>query len=108
MTEPIVEVRQTREGGPYEHHASRGFARSRVVQIDREWEVLVDGEVAGKVLYRLFTRERRSKGKRYVNARWRSPGWGIIETGTSYCQEVRSRKEGVELLVHNHSRKRAD
>ena len=65
------------------------------------WDVVLDGEVIGRVRKAMITRERRSPGKRYVNARWQSPGWRYYRPGmvSSNGLECQSRTHGVERIL---------
>lgn len=67
-----------------------------------KFEVLLDGLPIGIVERVMLTRERRTPGRRYVNARWQSPGWRYRPGATPYGwggREVPSRREGVERLL---------
>lgn len=57
------------------------------------YEVLVDGTVVGKVLQETRTCERRTRGARYVNARWTGakPEWKAQAAGSG--RSVRGRRE---------------
>lgn len=101
MTEPIV--RLTKEGRPIEHRGPRAF-EARTIKIDREWEVSIDGEVIGYVVYRMLTREQRTPGRRYVNRRWQSPGWEYRENSYWRGFEAYSKKDAIERLVRGHER----
>jgi hypothetical protein len=68
------------------------------------YEVVLDGKVIGRVERGMLTRERRTPGKRYVNARWRSPGWRYYTgTGTAWGRslEATSRRDGVERILRH-------
>jgi hypothetical protein len=97
MTEPTIT--QTSEGYPIEV----GRWEKRTVKVGREWRVEVDGVHVGDVRYALITRERRTPGKRYVNARWQSPGWQYRGAGGHYGHwfEGYTKKECVERLVRD-------
>ncbi|MFC4244330.1 hypothetical protein ACFOYW_13200 [Gryllotalpicola reticulitermitis] len=83
------------------------YGERRTVRVGREWELRVGDEVVGHISYAMLTRERRSPGKRYVNARWQSPGWRYRESGDHHWLERPSRKECVESLMWALSRRRA-
>lgn len=70
----------------------------RTVTVGRVWEVRDDGRLIGYVKYDMITRERRTPGRTYVNARWESPGWLRSESRFGGL-EKRSRREAVESLV---------
>jgi len=63
------------------------------------YEVLLDGEVIGEVEREMMTRETRTAGRRYVNSRWRSPGWTYRGANGRWSGlECYSRRGGVERL----------
>lgn len=66
------------------------------------YRLLVDGEVVGTVERAMLTRERRTPGRRYVNARWQSPGWRY-RRGIGWARgfECSSRRDGVEQLLRD-------
>lgn len=67
------------------------------------YEVLVDGVKVGSVERRMFTREHKSKGNRYVNTRWTSPGWcGRALRGTGRYLEESSRRAALEQVLATH------
>lgn len=77
------------------------WGEPRMVKIGREWQVTTaDGEELGFIGYEMLTRERTIPGKRYVAARWQSPGWVIRDRGQRYGRrtEVTSKTRGVERL----------
>jgi hypothetical protein len=50
----------------------------------------------------MVTRERRTPGRRYVDARWESPGWLYTSGATRYASrsyDASSRKDGIERLI---------
>ena len=53
----------------------RGLRSERKTITLPTYDVLLDGEKVGVVKRAMVTRETRSKGRRYVNSRWTSPGW---------------------------------
>jgi hypothetical protein len=65
------------------------------------YAVVLDDQVIGWVYRAMLTRERRTKGRRYVDARWTSPGWmyrpGQARYGRAW--EASSRKDGIERLL---------
>lgn len=70
----IVTVRQVADGEKIQYQG-RKSPEKRSITINRVFHVIFDGRVIGSIAYKMFTRESRSKGARYVNARWSSPGW---------------------------------
>lgn len=66
-----------------------------------KYEVVLDGTVVGRVERGMLTRERRSAGRRYVNARWTSPGWRYYAGGDAWGLglECRSRRDGVANVL---------
>ena len=62
------------------------------------YRVLLDGEMIGTVSRSMITHERRSKGARYVNARWQSPGWRWSENG-AFGLECQTRRDGIKRLL---------
>lgn len=112
MSEPTVT--QTQEGHEIEFSGKRSWGDKRTIKIDRLWVVEIDGQIIGHIRYRLLTREQRTPGRRYVNSRWQSPGWEYQESsepytsiysGKSYWGEATSKKQAVENLVWQHTRK---
>ena len=66
------------------------------------YEVTLNGLVIGHVEGNNPTFERSSKGKRYVNSRWRSKRryWRVIGAdGRTILHDVNTRKRAVEWLV---------
>jgi len=101
ITSSDIELVQTTDGDPTE--LTNKWGEKRTVRLNREWQVrFPDGTVIGRIRYRMFTRERRSRGLRYVHARWHSPGWGYTTTDGSYELEARSRKDAVERILRSH------
>lgn len=75
--------------------------KGRERRVGQVYEVTLDGERIGFAHYRMLTRERRTPGKRYVNARWHSPGW-VASDEEAYAPSYReqpSRKAVVESLL---------
>lgn len=89
---------QTRAGDRIEHRGHRSRAK-KTITVGREWEVSLEGKVIGTVVYRLFSRERRTPGRTYVNARWNSPGWGYRADLLSPTIEAYSKKDAVEKIL---------
>lgn len=74
--------------------------------VDRVYQVTdADGEVVGYVSRRLVNRERRTPGKRYVDARWRVAAWGWSLDQYGRFREVPSKAAGVEGLLRDHARR---
>ncbi len=91
-----------REGEPVEV----GRWEKRMVKVGRVFRVEIDGRMVGRVKYAMVTRERRTPGKRYVNARWQSPGWLYVDGDGDYRYfECYSRKDGVERIIRAAARK---
>lgn len=89
-----VVVTQVSEGEVVTHNKKN-------VRIGQTFEVTLDGKVLGRVSRHLVTRERRTPGRRYVNARWQSPGW-VNQIGTEgHWFECRTKREGIEGLFRN-------
>lgn len=96
---PTVHLRQVNAGTPRE--VGRPGHR-RTVMVDREWEVYLDGTMIGSIRYGLITRERRTPGRTYVNARWSSPGWTYAypsDPGYQRWLEGFSKAESVRYLL---------
>jgi len=64
-------------------------------------DVLLDGVRLGRVARVPIERERRTPGRRYVNARWYSPGWKCYPADGSWAPEAQSRRDGVERLLED-------
>lgn len=84
--------------------ASTSFVRAVGVTFDDHprYEVTLNGEVIGHVEGNNPTFERSSRGRRYVNSRWRSKRryWRVIGAdGRTILHDVVTRKRAVELLV---------
>lgn len=63
-----------------------------------------DGNLIGKVAQAVVTRESRTPGRRYVNARWNSVAWKY-QTGTDYMPsrtEQTTRKDALVSLLESH------
>ena len=95
-------VTQVREGEAIEFSGKRSWGQKRTITVGRMWEVSLGGEVIGYIHYRLLTREQRTPGKRYVNSRWRSPGWTTSDTMHGRNVEAYSKKDAIERLVRQH------
>lgn len=92
-----IEITQIREGIPYWTKSKYGVRKK--VMIERYWTVSRDGVMLGGIRYALITRERRSPGRRYVNARWNSPGWEWCQDGHHYWGEESTKKRCIEVLT---------
>lgn len=96
-----VTLNLIKPGRQIEHRGIR-YSR-RTVTIDREWEVILDGEVIGWIQYRLLTREQRTPGRMYVNRRWQTPGWEYrTRSRWSRGLEVSSKKNAIERIIRDH------
>ena len=114
-----VQIVQIAEGHEVEYRGRRSY-RPRTIRVGRVWHVLYDGEVIGAILYALRTRERRTSGRGYVDARWQSPAWLLIrgekakEATLGYASafgragEATSKKAAVESIVLDHERSLRD
>lgn len=67
-TTVTVEIEEVNAG---EHITVRG----RRVLVGQEYDVYLLGTFIGKVRKSMVTRERRTRGRTYVNARWQTPAW---------------------------------
>lgn len=78
--------------------------KGRDTRIGQAFEVSWNGSVIGTVERRMLTRERKTPGRRYVNARWESPGW-VRHHGTSSWSgrglECSTKREGIESLLRD-------
>jgi hypothetical protein len=80
----------------------RRAATKRVVTVGREWRVEVDGVHVGDISYDMVTRERRTPGRTYVNARWESPGWRHRDPGDfARWFEGHGKADCIERLVRD-------
>lgn len=98
-------ITQTHKGEPTTYHPRSGG--SQFVTTGQTFTVALDGEIIGTVERAMVTRESRTPGKRYVNARWYSPGWlyRIGPVGESRRGiESSTKREGIERLVSLHTR----
>lgn len=87
-----VVVTQTKEGEVVPH-------RGKDVRVGQTFEVSWGGKVIGSVERRMVTRERKTPGRRYVDARWESPGW-VRRRGTGgRALECYTKTEGIEALL---------
>lgn len=78
---------------------STGWHKGKEIRLP-SYDVYLDGTKIGRVYRAMVTHERRTKGNRYVNARWSSPGWRrSIAGGHSFGLETRSRTDGIEDLI---------
>lgn len=89
------------------HPGVRAGSGKRKSRIGQAYEVRLnneDGQALGVVERRMLTRERKVTGRRYVEARWESPGWVVRPAGNYWgrARECFTKKEGVATLVHDH------
>lgn len=98
MSDQVVTITQTKAGEAVEYRGQRSRTK-RTIQVNREWAVDVNGEFVGTVRYGLLNRERKSPGKRYVNARRDSPGWTYIYPGQFRGVEAYSKTEAIDRLI---------
>lgn len=63
------------------------------------YDVLLDGEKIGQVRRAMITHERQTRGNRYVNARWQSPGWRYQVATSPTSWEAFSRTQGIERIL---------
>ncbi len=94
------ELRETHPGREIDYTGRRSRT-SRKITVDREWDLVVDGEVIGQIEYIMMTRETSTAGNRYVKDRWESPGWQCklgTDNGHWAWSERGSKKECVEYL----------
>lgn len=73
--------------------------RGKDVRIGQVFEVSWAGEVIGTVERRMVTRERKTPGKRYVDARWESPGWVRRRSAGDRSLECYTKSAGIEDLL---------
>lgn len=92
-TEPCLELAL--------HAEHRATHRGRDVRL-ATYRVMLDGQEIGRVRRAMLTRERRTPGRRYVDARWQSPGWLYEESGRARGWECASRRDGIEQLLRDH------
>jgi hypothetical protein len=98
MTAENVVVTQTKAGEEIEYRGPKSRTK-RTIRVNREWSVSVDGEFLGTLRYSLVSRERRSEGKRYVNARWDAPAWTYLYPGEFRGIEAFSKADAIDRLV---------
>lgn len=69
----------------------------------RTYLVIVEGVQVGRVGVYRATMERRSKGKRYVNARWSAERWWAQEQGKSspFLGRFESASEAARWIIRN-------
>lgn len=93
MTQPIVTLSLTQTS------VVKVAGKDRTLH---RYDVLVDGEVVGSVARETVTRERRTPGRRYVNARWTALGWFYYTTDSHRRSPERSsRADAVtQVLAH--------
>ncbi len=96
---------QVKTGRKVSHKGPRAF-EARNVTIDRVYQVYIGDTLIGEIEYRMLTRERKSKGNRYVNARWQSPGWVYRPDGDSgrSLEAYFGRKDAIKRLTDYHER----
>lgn len=96
MSDPIIEGCRLvlLDGGFTSSYRGKPFTA-------RTWAVLHgdDERIIGYIAHDLLTRERRTPGRCYVNARWQSPGWTYRTSRNSYAFETSSRVEAVRALL---------
>jgi uncharacterized protein YqjF (DUF2071 family) len=94
-----MEIIQTSAGTKREIKSRYGEKRN--VTINREYRVEDGaGNFLGKIRYVMVTHERRTPGKRYVNARWQSPGWQF-QTASGrgvYWRDSDTKKWALEMI----------
>lgn len=84
-----------------EQREIRGKHEIRKQRIGQVYAVMLDETLLGYVHRRMVTRETRSKGKRYVNSRWESPGWLRSDSPTmawSYAESTSLKQAARSLL----------
>lgn len=74
--------------------------KGRNSRVGQAFEVSWSGRVIGTVERRMLTRERKTAGRRYVNARWQSPGWVRLH-GLGRALECLTKNEGIERLLRD-------
>lgn len=68
-------IKRMLDGDPIEYKGARSHRR-RTATVDSLWYVYdAKGRYVGRVAHVMRTRERRSRGRTYVDARWQSPAW---------------------------------
>lgn len=82
------------EQGTRQRHGRTSSVVGRVYEVKD-----AEGNVLGYVTRKMFTRERKVAGRRYVTARWESPGWGVSTDRNGRYFEVASKRDGVEDLI---------
>lgn len=103
-----VAIVQISEGEVVTHSPARGGGK-REVRIGQAFEVRADdeqGQVLGVVERRMLTRERKIPGRRYVEARWESPGWVTYGPNSlgSKAMECFTKREGISALTMNYTK----
>lgn len=65
------------------------------------YDVRLDGVTIGSVARQMVNRERKTRGRTYVNLRWRAPAWTYgTETGKhGRREECLGRRDGIERLL---------
>lgn len=93
--DPKPELVLVSEGTEVEYRGRRA-QRIKRAKVDRVWHVVVDGEVIGSIAYVMLTRELRTPGRMYVNARWESPGWKYAAKVYNSAREGLGFARGIE------------
>lgn len=105
--EGSVEIRQIEDGTRI--GIKNRFNETHEVTIDRVWEVILLGKVIGHIRYVMITHEQRTPGRRYVNARWQSPGWEYKTDEYRRWWRGYTKRESIERVVReNESRLREE
>lgn len=84
----------------------RHFGQPRTVSLNSYNVIGPDNSLVGVVRLDMATFETRSKGRTYVNSRWRSPRW-FYRVGTGYGRSrsfYDTRKQAVEALLREAGR----
>jgi hypothetical protein len=107
-----IELIQTHEGHEVEYTTSRAFEKKRAL-VNRQWDVLLDGEKVGEIRYEMVSRERGPRQARYVTKRWSVPGWLYRHTaeagrGIFSWSEATSRKQAIERIQWIEERRRRE
>lgn len=104
-----LEVRQVLDGDRRMWEGRRTWGEGRPINVGRTWHVYLAGEPVGAIVFRMFTRETRSKGRTYVNSRWESPGWAWSSKApdpnlpTPYISglEAYSKLDAIERIIRD-------
>jgi len=89
---------------PAESHSDYPVKYGRRRTIERRlkaYDVILDGVMIGRVFEAMATFERKTRGRTYVNSRWRSPRWYQEQLGqmTSFRTYFETRKQAAEALL---------